>query len=397
IRRASGELPARSVWDSRQGLAASESASVYLLRPGRYVSARTFPAPRSLHWGECFRAAKESRDLIQCYPSANPDPTNNNVIRYNNKCCWPRDCRMRLIKHDVNLGPAVFWNVKQSLPRSLTAIEWEDTSSVSNRRTTRSLSPTACIYTSDGDVEDDVSSMRSLQGRNNRTQVTTYRTMVLPAKQQPGEGGHGGGPDSSTRGEQHRAALSFLATSFSLAGGPRDTGLDQATGSRSTHVKIIAEYPWTPSLVSYRMPWNKLVCYVRYAKILPLKTRSDTYSAYTSQRSAYAQFRAMVENPASLLVRGMSNFVGPPYTAIFTCDLRATRSRDRTASPAGQRMPNLTSVSLTSISLPFRSFFCWTCCMPFQPAPFSGAPPHDARSSATASLNTMLWKFCLEA
>jgi pre-mRNA-processing factor 8 len=71
--------------------------------------------------------ADESRDLIQRYLSANPDPTNNNVIGYNNKRCWPRDCRMRLIKHDVNLGRAVFWNVKQSLPRSLTTIEWDDT------------------------------------------------------------------------------------------------------------------------------------------------------------------------------------------------------------------------------------------------------------------------------
>jgi len=34
---------------------------------------------------------------------------------------------MRLIQHDVNLGTAVFWNVKQSLPRSLTMIKWEDT------------------------------------------------------------------------------------------------------------------------------------------------------------------------------------------------------------------------------------------------------------------------------
>ncbi|KAJ7100322.1 pre-mRNA-processing-splicing factor 8 [Mycena crocata] len=34
---------------------------------------------------------------------------------------------MRPIKHDVNLRRAVFWNVKQSLPRSLTTIEWEDT------------------------------------------------------------------------------------------------------------------------------------------------------------------------------------------------------------------------------------------------------------------------------
>ncbi|KAF8757846.1 U5 snRNA binding [Rhizoctonia solani] len=71
--------------------------------------------------------ADEARDLIQRYLSANPDPTNNNVIGYNNKRCWPRDCRMRLIKHDVNLGRAVFWNVKQSLPRSLTTIEWDDT------------------------------------------------------------------------------------------------------------------------------------------------------------------------------------------------------------------------------------------------------------------------------
>ncbi|EMD31722.1 hypothetical protein CERSUDRAFT_100187 [Gelatoporia subvermispora B] len=71
--------------------------------------------------------AEASRDLIQRYLSANPDPTNNNVIGYNDKRCWPRDCRMRLIKHDVNLGRVVFWNVKQSLPRSLTTIEWEDT------------------------------------------------------------------------------------------------------------------------------------------------------------------------------------------------------------------------------------------------------------------------------
>ena len=34
---------------------------------------------------------------------------------------------MRLIKHDVNLGRALFWNVKQSLPLSLTTTEWEGT------------------------------------------------------------------------------------------------------------------------------------------------------------------------------------------------------------------------------------------------------------------------------
>ena len=71
--------------------------------------------------------ADEARDLIQRYLSANPDPNNSNLIGYNNKKCWPRDCRMRLNKHDVNLGRAVFWTVKNSLPRSLTTIEWDDT------------------------------------------------------------------------------------------------------------------------------------------------------------------------------------------------------------------------------------------------------------------------------
>ena len=32
---------------------------------------------------------------------------------------------MRLMKHDVNLGRAVFWEIKNRLPRSLTTIEWE--------------------------------------------------------------------------------------------------------------------------------------------------------------------------------------------------------------------------------------------------------------------------------
>ncbi|PWN94126.1 putative PRP8-U5 snRNP protein, pre-mRNA splicing factor [Acaromyces ingoldii] len=70
--------------------------------------------------------AEESRDLIQRYLAANPDPTNSNYIGYNNKRCWPKDLRMRLVKHDVNLGRAVFWSIKNRLPRSLTTIEFED-------------------------------------------------------------------------------------------------------------------------------------------------------------------------------------------------------------------------------------------------------------------------------
>ena len=40
--------------------------------------------------------------------------------------CWPRDQRMRLMKHDVNLGRAVFWDVQNRLPRALTTVEWEN-------------------------------------------------------------------------------------------------------------------------------------------------------------------------------------------------------------------------------------------------------------------------------
>lgn len=34
---------------------------------------------------------------------------------------------MRLMKHDVNLGRAVFWEVKNRLPRCITTIHWENT------------------------------------------------------------------------------------------------------------------------------------------------------------------------------------------------------------------------------------------------------------------------------
>lgn len=85
--------------------------------------------------------AEETRDLIQRYLTEHPDPNNENIVGYNNKKCWPRDARMRLMKHDVNLGRAVFWDIKvftciyarvascllqNRLPRSITTIEWEN-------------------------------------------------------------------------------------------------------------------------------------------------------------------------------------------------------------------------------------------------------------------------------
>lgn len=72
-------------------------------------------------------SADESRDLIQRFLTEQPDPNFENVIGYKNKKCWPRDSRMRLMRHDVNLGRATFWDMKNRLPRSLTTIEWDDT------------------------------------------------------------------------------------------------------------------------------------------------------------------------------------------------------------------------------------------------------------------------------
>lgn len=66
----------------------------------------------------------DSKELIQRFLTEHPDPNNENIIGYNNKKCWPRDQRMRLMKHDVNLGRAVFWDIKNRLPRSLTTLEW---------------------------------------------------------------------------------------------------------------------------------------------------------------------------------------------------------------------------------------------------------------------------------
>lgn len=68
----------------------------------------------------------DSKDLIQRYLTEHPDPNNENIVGYNNKKCWPRDARMRLMKHDVNLGRAVFWDMKNRLPRSLTTFEWDN-------------------------------------------------------------------------------------------------------------------------------------------------------------------------------------------------------------------------------------------------------------------------------
>ena len=70
--------------------------------------------------------ATDSKDLIQRYLIEHPDPNNENAVGYRNKKCWPRDCRMRLLKRDVNLGRAIFWDIKNRLPRSITSLDWDN-------------------------------------------------------------------------------------------------------------------------------------------------------------------------------------------------------------------------------------------------------------------------------
>ncbi|KAI5957199.1 PRP8 [Candida jiufengensis] len=69
----------------------------------------------------------ESNGLIYDFLEQNPDPNFSNVVGYNNKRCWPKDSRMRLLRHDVNLGRAVFWEIKSRIPNTLVTMEWEDT------------------------------------------------------------------------------------------------------------------------------------------------------------------------------------------------------------------------------------------------------------------------------
>ena len=63
----------------------------------------------------------EADDLIHRYLQENEETS---VLSYKNKRCWPRDCRMRLFKYDVNLGRAVLWDLQNRLPGFVAHITW---------------------------------------------------------------------------------------------------------------------------------------------------------------------------------------------------------------------------------------------------------------------------------
>ncbi|KAM9926670.1 hypothetical protein OXX59_003057 [Metschnikowia pulcherrima] len=69
----------------------------------------------------------EAEELVSEYLSENPDPNFENVVGYNNHKCWPRDSRMKLMRADVNLGKAVFWELSGRVPSSFTEMKWSDT------------------------------------------------------------------------------------------------------------------------------------------------------------------------------------------------------------------------------------------------------------------------------
>lgn len=74
-----------------------------------------------------FRFDQEDADgLVSDFLMENPDPNNTNIIGYNNHKCWPRDSRMRLMRQDVNLGKAVFWEVSNRVPTTITTMDWTD-------------------------------------------------------------------------------------------------------------------------------------------------------------------------------------------------------------------------------------------------------------------------------
>lgn len=119
--------------------------------------------------------ALESKDLIQRFLTEHPDPNNENSVGYRNKKCWPRDCRMRLLKRDVNLGRAAFWDIKNRLPRSVTTLDWE----VSFVSVYSADNPNLLFDMSGFEVRiQPVKAARKLLGDPNATAATIYKDGV---------------------------------------------------------------------------------------------------------------------------------------------------------------------------------------------------------------------------
>ena len=71
------------------------------------LRASLVPAHKSNNHTNQASQPNQPTNLPPVPPTEHPDPNNENIVGYNNRKCWPRDARTRLMKHDVNLGRAV--------------------------------------------------------------------------------------------------------------------------------------------------------------------------------------------------------------------------------------------------------------------------------------------------
>lgn len=69
----------------------------------------------------------EAAELVDAYLEEHPDPNGENKVAYNTHKCWPKASRMHLMRHDVNLGRAVHWEMARRIPSSLTTMRWDAT------------------------------------------------------------------------------------------------------------------------------------------------------------------------------------------------------------------------------------------------------------------------------
>lgn len=70
---------------------------------------------------------EDASALVDDYLASSPEEFLSSLVGYNNHKCWPRDSRMRLMRQDVNLGKALFWEISGRVPTSITTMEWENT------------------------------------------------------------------------------------------------------------------------------------------------------------------------------------------------------------------------------------------------------------------------------
>lgn len=68
----------------------------------------------------------EVREVTARYLAEHPDPGHEHVAGFRSRVCWPRDARMRLLRADVHLARAAFWQLRNRLPAAIFSLVWDD-------------------------------------------------------------------------------------------------------------------------------------------------------------------------------------------------------------------------------------------------------------------------------